>query len=174
MFYFEFKSNIMKKVVLIIVFSLFSCKSYKEIKEKEFVVLSAKSLGEFHSLSNKKKQTEYQTSIQELFDIRNLDTIVKIIITKNDEIEIHYKNVLGGNEITAFKGKFKKNYFEVYLDKKRIFFPPIYCKTNINRLRIGLTQNKDLVINRHYDYSGMVLLFAAGNSDNKQYVFKNK
>lgn len=164
----------MRKLVVIILVSLFSCKSYKEIKDKELIVLSPKSLGEFHSLSNKKKKTDYQVSIQELFDIRNLDTVVKIIISKNDEIEIHYKNVLGGNEIAAFKGKFKKQYFEVYLDKKRLFFPPVYCKTNINRLRIGLTQNKELVINRHYDYSGMVLLFAAGSSDNKQYVFKSK
>lgn len=164
----------MRKLALIIVFSFFSCKSYKEIKDKELVVFSAKSLGEFHSLSNQKKKTDYQISIQELFEIRNLDTIVKIIISKNEEIEIHYKNVLGGNEVAAFTGKFKKNYFEVYLDKKRIFFPPIYCKTNINRLRIGFTQNQELVINRHYDYSGMFLLFAAGNSDNKQYVFKSK
>lgn len=164
----------MKKLAIIIVFSLFSCKSYKEIKDKELVFFSSKAVGEFHSLSNLKKKTDYQISIQELFGIRNLDSIVKVVITKNDAIEIQYKNVLGGNEVAAFKGKFKKNYFEVYLDKKRIFFPPIYCKTNINRLRIGFTQNKDLVINRHYDYSGMFLLFAAGNSDNKQYVFKSK
>ena len=164
----------MKKFAIIIVFSLFSCKSYKEIKDKELVVFSSKSVGEFHSLSNLKKKTDYQISIQELFGIRNLDSIVKVVITNNDAIEIQYKNVLGGNELAAFKGKFKKNYFEVYLDKKRIFFPPIYCKTNINRLRIGFTHNKDLVINRHYDYSGMFLLFAAGNSDNKQYVFKSK
>lgn len=164
----------MKKLAIIIVFSLFSCKSYKEIKDKELVVLSSESLGEFHSISNQKKKTDYQVSIQELFGIRNLDEIVKIIISKNDEIEIHYKNVLGGNEVVTFKGKFKKNYFEVFLNKKRIFFPPIYCKTNINRLRIGLTQNKELVINQHYDYSGMFMLFAAGNSDNKQYVFKSK
>lgn len=164
----------MKKLVIIIAFGLFSCKSYKEIKDKELVEISPKSFGEFHSISNQKKKTDYQVSIQELFEISNLDEIVKITISKNNEIEIHYKNVLGGNEVVAFKGKFKKNYFEVFLDKKRIFFPPIYCKSNINRLRIGLTQNKDLVINRHYDYSGMVLLFAAGNSDNKQYVFKSK
>lgn len=164
----------MRKIAIIIVFSLFSCKSYKQIKDKELVSFPSKLSSEFHAISNKKVKTDYQVSIQELFEIRNLDTIVKIIINKNDEIEIHYKNVLGGNEIAAFKGKFKKKYFEVYLDKKRIFFPPIYCKTNINRLRIGLTQNQQLVINRHYDYSGMFLLFAAGNSDNKQYVFKNQ
>lgn len=164
----------MRKLVVIIVFCLFSCKSYKEIKDKELVVFSSKSLGEFHSLSNPKEKTDYQISIQELFNIKNLDEIVKVIITKNDEIEIHYKNVLGGNEVAAFKGEFKKHYFEVYLDKKRIFFPPIYCKSNINRLRIGLTQNQELVINQHYDYSGMFLFFAAGNSDNKQYVFKSK
>lgn len=162
----------MKKIAIIILFSLFSCKSFQEIKDKDLVVFSAKTLGEYQSLSNQKKKTEYQISIQELFRIKNLDEIVKIVISKNDEIEIHYKNVLGGNEIAAFKGKFKKNYFEVYLDKKRVFFPPIYCKTNINRLRIGITKNKELVINQHYDYSGMILLFAAGNSDNKQYVFK--
>ncbi|MES2864532.1 MAG: hypothetical protein V4666_10470 [Bacteroidota bacterium] len=164
----------MKKLAIIIVFSLFSCQSYKEIKDKELVVFSSKSLGEFQSLSNQKKKTDYQISIQELFEIRNLDEIVKISISKNDEMEIYYKNVLGGNEVATFKGKFKKNYFEVYLSKKRIFFPPVYCKTNINRLRIGVTQNKDLVVNQHYDYSGMFMLFAAGNSDKKQYIFKRK
>lgn len=164
----------MKKLVIIIVFSLFSCKSYKEIKDNELVKLQSKALGEFHSLSNAKSKTDYQVSIQELFKIGNLDSVIKINISKNNEIQIQYKNILGGNEIAAFKGKFKKNYFEVFLDKKRIFFPPIYCKTNINRLRIGLTGKNELVINRHYDYSGMFLLFAAGNKDNKQYVFKSK
>ncbi len=164
----------MKKLVLIGVLSLFSCQSYKEIKDKELVAFPKELSAEFQSLSNKKKKKEDQVYIQELFDIRNLDTVVKISITKKDEIEMYYKNVLGGMDVAAFKGKFKKNYFEVYLTKKRIFFPPIYCKTNINRLRIGLSNNQELVINRHYDYSGMVLLFAAGNSDHKQYVFKNK
>lgn len=164
----------MRKLAIIIVFSLFSCKSYKEIKDKDLVVFSSNTLGEFHSLSNKKTKTDYQISIQELFGLKNSDKIVKVIITKTDAIEIQYKNVLGGNEVAAFKGKFKKHYFEVYLDKKRVFFPPIYCKTRINRLRIGLTQSKELVINQHYDYSGMFLFFAAGNSDIKQYVFKSK
>ena len=164
----------MNKLVVVIAFGLFSCKSYKEIKDKELVVITSKSFGEFHSISNKKKKTDYQISIQELFNVSNLDEIVKVSISKKDEIEIHYKNVLGGNEVAIFKGKFKKNYFEVFLDKKRIFFPPIYCKSNINRLRIWLTQNQELVINQHYDYSGMFLLLAAGNSDNKQYVFKSK
>ncbi|SEP78674.1 hypothetical protein SAMN05444005_102269 [Flavobacterium urocaniciphilum] len=157
-----------------ILFGCFSCKSYKEIKDKELVPISSKNLGEFHSVSNIKKKTEYKVSIQELFGINNLDSLVKVKINKNDEIEIHYKNVLGGNEITTYKGKFKKNYFEVFLDKKRIILPPFYCKNRVNRLRIGLSQNKELVINRHYDYSGMFMLFAAGNSDSKQYVFKSK
>lgn len=163
----------MKKLLLLIAFGLFSCKSYKEIKDKELAPITSKSLGEFQSISNQKEKTEYQVSIQQLFNIKNLDSVVKVVINKNDEVEIHYKNVLGGNEIEVFKGKFKKNYFEVYLDKKRIFFPPIYYKSNINRLRIGLTQNNELVINQHYDYSGMFMLFAAGHSDNNQYVFKS-
>ena len=156
------------------ILSLVSCKSYKEIKDKELVLPTAKDLGEFYALSNGKKDKEYQVSIQGLFNIKNLDSVVKININKNDELEIHYKNVLGGNEVEVFKGKFKKHYFEVFFDRKRIILSPIYCKSNINRLRIGLAQNKDLVINQHYDYSGMFLLFAAGNSDNKQYVFKSK
>lgn len=164
----------MRKSVIIVLFGLFSCQSYKQIKDKELVPITSKSLGEFQSISNQKEKTEYRVSIQQLFNIKNLDSVVKVIINKNDEVEIHYKNVLGGNEIEVFKGKFKKSYFEVYLDKKRIFLPPIYCKSNINRLRIGLTQNNELVINQHYDYSGMFMLFAAGHSDNNQYVFKSK
>lgn len=164
----------MKKLVIIILLSLVSCKSYKEIKDKELATISSKNLGEFHSVSNTKKKTDYQVSIQELFGINNLDSLVKVKINRNNEIEIHYKNVLGGNEITTYKGKFKKNYFEVFLVKKRVFLPPIYCKNRVNRLRIGLSQNKELVINRYYDYSGMFMLFAAGTSDNKQYVFKSK
>lgn len=170
----EFKFYNMRKLAIIIVFSLLSCKSYKEIKDRDLVVFSPNSLSEFHSLSNKKKKTDYQISVQELFGFKNSDSIIKVVFSKKDAIEIHYKNVLGGNEVVAFNGKFKKHYFEVYLDKKRIFFPPLYCKTRINRLRIGLTLNKQLVINQHYDYSGMFLFFAAGNSDKKQYVFKSK
>jgi hypothetical protein len=164
----------MRKLVIVLIFSFFSCKSYKEIKDKELVVFSSKALGEFHSLSNKKKKTDYQISVQELFGFKNSDSIIKVVFSKKDAIEIHYKNVLGGNEVAAFNGKFKKHYFEVYLDKKRIFFPPIYYKSNVNRLRIGLTKNQELVINQQYDYSGMFLFFAAGNSDKKQYVFKSK
>ena len=46
----------MKKIAIIILFSLFSCKSFQEIKDKDLVVFSAKTLGEYQSLSNQKKK----------------------------------------------------------------------------------------------------------------------
>ena len=70
----------MRKLAIILVFSLFSCKSYKEIKDKDLVVSSSKSLGEFHALSNLKKKTDYQISVQELFGLKNSFRLWRLLL----------------------------------------------------------------------------------------------
>ncbi|MBF6640553.1 hypothetical protein IVB69_03590 [Flavobacterium sp. J49] len=162
----------MKTLLACLSLFFISCGSYKTVKNKDLQYLKNNLEGKFIAEDMNLDSTNNNTSIQRLFEIQNSDYMIGLKVNDSKELEIHYKNALGGNQVKFFKGKFKKKYFKVFIEKKRITFPPIYWVINVNRLKIGLDQKGRLIINKHYDHSGMVLLFAAGSSYDYQYIFK--
>lgn len=150
---------------------LFSCTSYKAVKDKELQDLNKKLEGKFLSANAAPDSTRFPTNVQSLFGIANSDSVIGVKVNDKSELELRYKNHLGGNETRAFKGKFKKKSFKVFLEKKRVTLPPVYWVTNVNRLHLGLDKKGTLIINKHYDHSGMILLLAGGSSFDHQYSF---
>ena len=67
-------------------------------------------------------------------------------------------------QFKVFEGKFKRKFFEVFLEKKRIVFPPIYWISQIKRLRISISKDSTLVVEHYWDHSGMILFMGAGSS----------
>lgn len=152
-------------------FFFLSCTSYKTVKDSDLQVLNKKLEGKFLSEDVVLDSTNFPTHFQGLFGIANSDSVIALNVNAKSELEIRYKNRLGGNEVRAFKGKFKKKCFKVFLEKKRVTLPPIYWVTNVNRLKLGLDKKGRLIVDRHYEHSGMILLMAAGSSSEHQYSF---
>ena len=162
----------MKTLIAYLSLFLISCSTYKTVRNKELQVLNNQLEGKFQSTPILIKSNHFKTNMENLFEITNSDSLLRLKVNSNNELEIRYKNQLGGKEVQTFKGKFKRKYFKIFLEKDRITFPPFYWVTKVNRLKIGLDKKGQLVINQHFDHSAMIMLFAAGSSSNNQYVFK--
>lgn len=74
----------------------------------------------------------------------------------------------------SYKGKFKKNYFEVYLSRKIAPIPVFYFGWDWERARIGLDKDKNLLI-QYWQYNfGWILFGTAGGLEDKEYTFSKK
>lgn len=78
-----------------------------------------------------------------------------------------------GLQHTDVKGKLKENYFQIYFENKRIYIPILYTVVNVDRLRIGSSQEADLLIYHWEEAWGMMLLFAGG-SGSDEYAYTDK
>lgn len=73
-----------------------------------------------------------------------------------DSLRVSYVDLHGYKELNL-KGKMKKNYFEVYLHKKRLYFPPIFVGKHIDQLRIGKDSIGNLLVYKWEDRFGFLL-----------------
>lgn len=150
--------------LLVMTLLLSSCATRNVFREKEAV---NKELD--FTLDNTSSNTDFLL----LFGITEKAKTVRVRFDASGDCRIEYKsNYLGRDGFRAFSGKFKKNYYEIYLAKKRVFFPPVYCKTDVNRIRLTVRNDSTLVVDQYWNRSGMALLFAAGGSNRTQYTYK--
>lgn len=168
--------TISKTIFLLLIISsiLNSCSTYKIIKNKNLVQLKKNIEAQYLSKSTfiDSIKTPQEINIQSLFRLNNKDSNCIVLIDSNSDLIIKYKNVLGGVEQRSFKGKFRRKYFEIYLEKKLIPFAPIYGLTSISRLRIALDKKNNLIIDHYENHSGVILLMAGGSSNKEQFSFK--
>lgn len=61
----------------------------------------------------------------------------------------------------SYKGKLKKNYFEIVLQNKRYPFFPIASRHDVDKIRVGLSQSGDLLVHSYSEHWGTFLLFGA-------------
>ena len=71
----------------------------------------------------------------------------------------------------TYKGKLKDNYFEITLKKKIIPIPFIYFIRQIEKVRIGRDDEDNLLIHYWEDYLGWILIGAAGDTHEFEYIF---
>jgi len=156
----NFKSTDMKKVAILFVIVLTSC-STNNFKKKNLLPIDSN----LNFVISNESQSIGDRDFLSLFGIAQNAKDVKINFDSSGDFRITYKNpYLKGDQFQAFKGKFKKKFFEIYLEKKRVVAPPIYWVTQINRLRIAIEKDSTLVVERHYDHSGMILFMGAGST----------
>ncbi|WP_395059319.1 hypothetical protein [Flavobacterium sp.] len=169
------KNKIMKRIFLFITISflLYSCSTSFKVKKKDLLFIDSNLKESFNNNSYQIDSTKHKSYLLNLFEIRkaNIDT-VNIKFDKNGSLILSYKFILGGNESRYIKGRFKKNYYEIYLRKDKINIPLIYSKINIDRIRVYLKKDSTLVVDKYYDNSGNIFLLAAGGSSRRQYFFK--
>lgn len=173
------------KLILYILTLIFfsSCGTRMKIDNKNFNKITNNFSGTFSMYPHKvksKQKTNYKSNLLHLLNQSNVNTskIKKVSFKFNENygLMIYYESFFG-TEIEYFKGKFKKNgYYEIYFSKKRVEIPPLfplfYSKVNINRIRIGLNKNGDLIIDNYQNRSANIFLLAGGNTLRSQSFFK--
>ncbi|MEC4003062.1 hypothetical protein OX283_000190 [Flavobacterium sp. SUN052] len=148
-----------------------SCSSVDSFKRKELVNIHKNISGNFtNSTLSENGRT---TKITKFFDLKDSDSIVQIQ-SKRNTIFVCFFDVLGGKHYKTFEGKFKRKFFQFYLDYDTNLYPPIFITTHKNRVRLSINQDSSLVVNNYYDNSGMLLIMGAGTSWNSKYIFNKR
>ena len=152
----------MKTVSILLCFIIFSCAS-SDFRKKDMLEINQKMNVEIQNQPTNIDGVDFL----ELFGISHKATDVKISFDDSGDLRIVYNNPdFKKPQQQIFKGKLKKKYFEVYFEKEKVFFPPVYCKTKIDRLRIAIAKDSTLFTQRFYESSGMFLLMAGDTSYN--------
>ena len=104
------------------------------------------------------------------------------ILSKLDSVMIQFPNnhtlvvsfLVNDTVYSAeFKGKKKRNYFEIYKRKKQLIIPFIYINVDVDRLRIGRYKKKNDLLIRHLDEETVFFLFiGTGHGGERPYVYK--
>jgi len=96
----------------------------------------------------------------------------------NSELELTYKDN-DTLKTKVFKGQFaEKGYYEIFLRYKKNEiphgFPIIYGNNNINRIRMALTIESDLVVDNMWDEAANIFIIGVGDKGRRQSFFKTK
>jgi hypothetical protein len=162
-----------------VIFLLYSCGTGMKIKKNNFKQINSHFSGTFNLYSNSYNTKYHSNQKIKLLSLFNIDTLnnskvekVTIKFDKENDLIISYEN-FWGTETKFFNGKFKKKgYYEVFLRKERIIIPLFYTVINVDRLRIGLAKNGDLIIDSYGNHSAMIFLMAGGRKGRTQFYFK--
>lgn len=171
-----------KTVTLILaIFFLCSCGTVLSIRKSKVNYFNAQLSGTFDNIAFKVNGRRYGSpTLLDLFEIYNIRTdSVSVKFNGSEELELSYKDNEEKFKKESFKGTFtKKGYYEVFLrnDKKEIppLFPIIYGKYNVNRIRIALTIQGDLIIDNKWNKSGNILFLGVGDKGRRQSFFNKK
>ena len=153
---------------------ILSCSSKKGFIKKDLTSINSSFKSDYYAVNFSIDSVKNTVQLLRLFRLSDSSvSSVSLSFDKENDFKISYKNFLGGNSYRTFKGTFKKNYYEIFLEKKRINIPLIYGKTAIDRIRIRVMKDSTLIVENYYNHSGNIFLIAAGSS-NKTYAMFNK
>jgi len=154
-------------LVFILIFT--SCGTMRNFKTSDFSAINdVKNLeGEYINLNSDR------ISILSRFNIREEANFVTITSENPNELRLIYYSDTSIRKEQIFVGEMKKNYFEIYFLKEQFFIPLLYSSCNIDRVRIGKTNDGKLLIRKFVDQSGNLLFFGAGYSVETPYIFSN-
>ena len=144
-----------------------SCGTMKSFKTSDFSTINCVKSIEGNYLN----RNSDRISILSRFNIREEANFVTITSENPKEIKLTYFNDSSIIQERVFTGEMKKNYFEIYFLKQQFFIPLLYSSCNIDRVRIGKTNDGKLLIRKFVDQSGTLLFLVGGYSVETPYKF---
>lgn len=158
-----------KIILFIAAFSSFLASCSSKYSVKTFTQVSDVSQFDGSYDNRPSRTSDYPKDLSKVLDIY-ADSIKSVNLKfEKKQMTIAYQTDSGVQE-KVYKGKFKKNYFEVYLTKKIIPIP-LFFLWHKERVRLGLSGNKNLQV-QYYQYQfGWILLLTAGSADDSEYEY---
>lgn len=161
-------------IVLLIIVLISSCSSGLKVKRSEVLPIDnsfkATIDGEFFNTDT----IEYRKNVfLSYYKVNSwLADTVHIRFNESDQLVLTYKDTIGTKEV-LINGRFvKKKYYEYFNVREKVAIPPlfpfIYSKIDINRIRLGVTKNGEVVIDQLYDVGGNIFIMAAGHTNRYQ------
>ncbi|MCH8534073.1 MAG: hypothetical protein LAT51_03300 [Flavobacteriaceae bacterium] len=153
------KNSLPNKPYLLSVFALFfssfilsSCGSTIKLNNEDLDEFSSASGFYFNNYPYLVEQTNYRfPSLLDAFKIYEIPKgWVYLDFTDAEELRISYQNQRGKLISHTYEGKFKNNYYEIYFHRINAGIPPIYWQTHIDRMRIAIHKEGNLMINHKF------------------------
>lgn len=162
--------------------ALTSCGKTLPLRKKNTQPLNQSFKGKFHNqsfkISGRNPYLDHTSILQELEIFPPESEWISIEFGRNNELYLHYPK--GSDTLTSkFEGKFKKNgSYQIWLRRKRIeippFFPIIYSRVDIKRLRFHLDLENNLVIHNKWARTASIFILAGGASGKYNSFFFQK
>ncbi len=135
----------------------FEMSTYASTKDGFVKITSEKELNGVYLNRNK------DGDILSLFNIPDYANFVTLEFENPNELKLTYKNDSPEQKEFVFKGQMKKKFFEYYFEKKRIVIPILYSSTDVDRIRIGLSKDGRLYIEKYINHMGNLLILVGGS-----------
>jgi hypothetical protein len=91
---------------------------------------------------------------------------------EQDKMYLSFSDIHKKEFVLQFYGKLHKKNFIFYTNYKTINFPVLLISKKMERYKICISENNDLLIEKYNVNEGMMLCFGAGNSYQNLYRFK--
>lgn len=162
---------------IILCFLNSSCKSSPFARIEDFSKLN----GKFYSKSeriDRNKNREY-THILRLFNVKeNIEDSYYLNLKFEEPNKIHISYPIQNKDsiITqnqSFTTKRKKKFLEIYFDNTSVGVPLILHRENIDRLRIGINKQGNLLLEKYQYIGGNILIFGSGFGYPAHFAFYN-
>lgn len=116
----------------------------------------------------------YTKSFIKLFTDKNDVDYSKPISLKleNDKMYLHFIDLNKKEFVLRFYGKLLKNKFVFYTNYKTINFPVLLMSKQMERYKIYISENNELLVQKYNVNEGALFCFGAGNSYENLYRFK--
>ncbi|WP_116872641.1 WG repeat-containing protein [Terrimonas sp.] len=156
-----------------------SCGTYRFSKTRKFSKLNnGKEVltNQYAGYSGTNKNTYYAVNILNLFNLKGECNSFNLSFEDVDKAKIsywQYNDTLTQWKEQTFKGKWKKKYFEIYFNKHQLFVPLFFSNIDIDRIRIGVNKEQELIITHFEERGGNILFLAGGYAEENPYIFKS-
>ncbi|GEM_PF-2171134 len=139
-------------IFLFSILFLASCGSSIKLNSDELAKINPSTAFYFNNYPYLTEQTNYRfSSFLDAFKIVGTPLAeVFMDFTPENELRISYQNERGKLISKTFEGKFKDDYYEIYFQKSRGGLPPIYWFAKIDRMRLAINKEGNLVIYHKY------------------------
>ncbi|MBT1686843.1 hypothetical protein [Dawidia soli] len=168
-------------IIILAALFLYACGTGVSVRKSKVKYLDGQLSGTFDNNAFKVNGCRYGSpTLLDLFEIYQVRTdSVSVAFDGSGALELAYTDNDGEWKKDKLKGSFtKKGYYEVFLrnDKKEIppFFSIIYGRYNVNRIRMVLTTEGDLIIDNTWDESANILFLGVGDKGRRQSFFRQK
>lgn len=174
----KIKIKMSKVAALLVLITTISCSVQNQTSTDYYKSLEPNLNVRFYdkldTLRNQYDASISTRSLVKLFTDKNDVDYSKPIAIKMTEnkMYLHFSDVKKKEFVLQFYGKLHKQKFVFYTNYKTINFPVLLLSKQMERFKIQLSENNELLIEKYNVNEGMMLCFGAGNSYENLYRFK--
>lgn len=165
-------------VFLFLIF-LTSCSVQNQINKEEFKRVPKTMSVRFYDKLDTIRYGECENNFFTTSFIKNLTNKENIDYSKSIEVKVidnqlyikFYDNLDKFNVLKFYGKRYRKRYV-FYINYETISFPFLFISKQMTKYTIEIPDYNSILFKRNYSNEGMLLIFGAGNSSEKEYIFK--